>query len=219
MRKAITSSLTRHDLVLTDDAIERVVAWADLARKHGRRTNLIGTFDPARIAEELVADSLQLLHLLDRERFEVIDVGSGAGVPGLILAAAHAPTARSLLIEPRQKRAMFLRHAVRALGAAEIIQIRCARLEDLDATALERDAARLWVSRAVFAPERWLDVVAEHAQTGDHCAVWCNEHLRPDDLVVHPGWTLRSHRPYRLQGPGARTVFLYRWRGTEDPSA
>lgn len=213
MHKTISSTLRRHDLALSDDALRRVVAWADLVRKHGRRTNLIGTFDPARIAEELIADSLQVMHLLDGAPFHVVDVGSGAGVPGLILAAAQPALPASTLIEPRQKRAMFLRHAARAIGAADTITVHCARLEDLDASALAAPDVRLWVSRAVFAPERWLQVVTEQAQPGDLCAVWCNEHLSGTEFEISPDWTLEGLRPYRIQGPGPRTVLLYRWGG------
>lgn len=212
MRAAIDKALARHELSVDDAAAERVAGWAQEARKHGKRTNLIGTFDADRIAEELVADSLQLLPLLPAQPWRIIDVGSGAGIPGLILHGVLAENA-SVLIEPRAKRAMFLRHASRAMGLAGQAEIVDARLEDVPHATLQSEVPRLWVSRAVFAPERWLDVVAQHATAGDACAVWLNGHLGSADLPLSKAWEKIGQRTYTIPGPGDRTVVLLRFAG------
>lgn len=214
MRAAIASALTRHELELTEPAIARVERWAQEVQKHAKRSNLIGTSENDRIAEELIADSLQLLHVLPSAPVHMIDVGSGAGVPGLILhgALADAQVRTSTLIEPRGKRAMFLRHASRAMGLSDQIQVIAERLEDASLDQRASDTPVLWVSRAVFAPEKWLEVVASYARPQDLCAVWCNGHdlgtTWADPLST---WRLESERAYHVQGPGDRTVFLFRW--------
>lgn len=213
MRAAIHKALERHQLSVDDDAIDRLTRWANAARTHGKRTNLIGSFDVDRIAEEFVADSLQLLPLLDEQSWHIVDVGSGAGIPGLILHGALAHHT-SLLIEPRAKRAMFLRHASRAMNLAQHTEIIDARLEDIPAPALQSDLPRLWVSRAVFAPQQWVDVVSQHAVTGDACAVWMNGHLDPEQLFAsNTTWHSIGHRTYTIPGPGDRTVALLRFAG------
>lgn len=210
IRTHIETSLNAHDITLDAAALDRVVRWAEEARRHGRRTNLIGTFDPARIAEELVADSLQVLRLLPAELHDCVDVGSGAGVPGLILSGARS--FHSTLIEPRAKRAMFLRHASRAMGLSDITTVHTDRLEALAPEVLHAQSPRLWVSRAVFAPETWLEKADAYAVPGDLCAVWHNDHVDLDEAPSGTRWALASHHYYHIRGPGNRSVLLYRCR-------
>lgn len=210
VRPHIEASLDAQGVTLDPPALDRVVRWAEEARRHGRRTNLIGTFDPRRIAEELVADSLQVLRMLPADLEHCVDVGSGAGVPGLILSGARS--FQTTLIEPRAKRAMFLRHAARAMGLSDITTVHADRLEALSSEDLRTDGPRLWVSRAVFSPDAWLEHAGDYAAPGDLCAVWFNGHVRPEDHQEAHGWALDAHHHYHVPGPGARSVLLYRWR-------
>jgi 16S rRNA (guanine527-N7)-methyltransferase len=76
-----------------------------------------------------IADSLQLMALAPEARIWV-DLGSGAGFPGVVLACALAdrPGARVLLVERSTKKAAFLREAVQATGAPA--EVHAVRLED-----------------------------------------------------------------------------------------
>lgn len=204
---AITASLEKHEIPVSDEGAQRVICWAEEAQRHGRRTNLIGMFEPTRIAEELVADSLQVLHLLPETPTSLIDIGAGAGVPGLILAGATGAHAR--LVEPRAKRTMFLKHAARAMGLSSSTRVFEARLEELPVDALDLEGSRLWVSRAVFAPELWLALAAEHGRQGDLVALWCNEHVARSSLKVPAALEDLGERRYSIRGPGDRTVFLF----------
>ena len=78
-----------------------------------------------------------------------LDLGSGAGFPGIALAARH-PQARVHLVESRQKRAVFLREATRRCGL-ENAQVLHQRSEDL-----ERGRWNGVISRAYKSPERAL---------------------------------------------------------------
>lgn len=206
---AIEAALTRHQLHVPAVGRQRIVTWAAEAQKHGRRTNLIGMFEPERIAEELVADSLMLLPLLQGfAPSAVVDVGAGAGVPGLILAGALDLPA--ILIEPRAKRTMFLRHAARAMNLQTPARVFEARLEDLRSEQFASPSPRLWVSRAVFAPEAWVQIAADSAQTGDLIALWCNEHRNARDFVLPEGLEGIREQSYTIAGPGPRSVLLFR---------
>ena len=89
--------------------------------KWSRRVNLIARDTPeAQVVETHFLDSLTLLPFLDGAgEVHLLDVGSGAGFPGLALACVR-PDARFTLCEPRQKRVSFLRHVVRTLGLANV---------------------------------------------------------------------------------------------------
>jgi len=88
-----------------------------------RRVNLTGNLT----AEELTAHVLESLAPLSliAAGSKLVDIGSGAGLPGLPLAIAR-PDISATLVEPRGRRAAFLRHAGRALGLAnvEVVQRR-----------------------------------------------------------------------------------------------
>ena len=83
-----------------------------------RHTNLTGVRSDADALATLYRDALVALpHWHDGA---LIDVGSGAGFPGLVLAIAR-PERPVTLVEPRRKRASFLRHAAAQLGLRHVV--------------------------------------------------------------------------------------------------
>jgi 16S rRNA (guanine527-N7)-methyltransferase len=78
-----------------------------------RTTNLTGQLSPGDLADHALEALLARPLISDGER--VVDIGSGAGFPGLPLAIS-LPGADFVLVEPRGKRAAFLRHVARTLG-------------------------------------------------------------------------------------------------------
>ena len=114
----ITRQLPRFGLSLDEPrllALSRYLAELDLWR---RRTNLTGPMS----AEDLVPHALESAfgEKLIPDGARLLDIGSGAGLPGLPLAIVRPDLAVTLL-EPRGKRAAFLRHAVRAVPVANAL--------------------------------------------------------------------------------------------------
>jgi 16S rRNA (guanine527-N7)-methyltransferase len=123
----IARELPRFGLSLEEPrllALSRYLAELDLWR---RRTNLTGPMS----AEELVPHALESIvgEQLIPHGARLLDIGSGAGLPGLPLAIVRADLSVTLL-EPRGKRAAFLRHAVRAApaGNARVLEERVEKL-------------------------------------------------------------------------------------------
>jgi 16S rRNA (guanine527-N7)-methyltransferase len=104
--------------------LARYLAELDLWR---RRTNLTG---PLR-SEELVTHALEsvLGEKLIPHRIRVIDIGSGAGLPGIPLAIAR-PDLTVTLLEPRGRRAAFLNHVARTVRVSNV-QVLRERAENL----------------------------------------------------------------------------------------
>ena len=107
-------------------ALSRYLAELDLWR---RRTNLTGPMAP----EELVQHALESAfgEKLIPDGIRLLDIGSGAGLPGLPLAIVR-PDLAVMLLEPRAKRAAFLRHVIRAVPVqnASVLENRVEKLAD-----------------------------------------------------------------------------------------
>ena len=108
-------------LAMDPAGVERLLVYLAELMKWSRRVNLVARDTPeTQVVETHFLDSLTLLPFLDGAgEVHLLDVGSGAGFPGLALACVR-PDARFTLCEPRQKRVSFLRHVVRTLGLANV---------------------------------------------------------------------------------------------------
>jgi 16S rRNA (guanine527-N7)-methyltransferase len=92
-----------------------LTAYADLLRKWNGTINLIGAADLPLLWPRHIEDSLQLGVIAGPLPPRAIDLGSGAGFPGLILSIAYGIEVE--LIEQDQRKAAFLREAVMVTGA------------------------------------------------------------------------------------------------------
>jgi 16S rRNA (guanine527-N7)-methyltransferase len=101
-----------------------LAAYARLVREWAPRLDLVSPADLARFEERHVEDSLRAAPLLDElPDGRCVDVGSGAGLPGIPLAIVR-PGREWTLLEPRRRRAGFLEEAVRELGLpAEVVAL------------------------------------------------------------------------------------------------
>jgi 16S rRNA (guanine527-N7)-methyltransferase len=97
--------------------------------KWQRVHRLVGSIEPAWVAENLFLDSLLFLKVLPRDARELLDLGAGAGFPGVPLKIV-LPEIRLTLVEARSRRASFLSALVRELGLSEV-QVINARAEEL----------------------------------------------------------------------------------------
>ena len=104
--------------------------YLDLFLRWNRTYRMTALDSPAAIVRELFADSLLFLPLLPARRpLAVVDLGAGAGIPGLPLRLA-APRLAVTLVESRRKRVSFLRAVCRELGLDDVA-VQEGRAEDL----------------------------------------------------------------------------------------
>ena len=146
-------------IALAEDDLDRLMVYCAELAKWSRRINLIARDTPElQIIENHFLDSLTLLPLLRQQEMgpvHLLDVGSGAGFPGLVLACAMAE-AQFTLVEPRQKRVTFLRHLVRTLGLTNVAVV-ADRIE-AHAAAWQGRFSHI-TSRAVAEPSVFLPLV------------------------------------------------------------
>jgi len=102
----------------------RLDAYVDLLLRWQAKTNLVAASTLPKLWTRHIADSLQLLALAPDAKAWV-DLGSGGGFPGIVLACAMAevPGAAVHLVERNARKAAFLREALRITGAPAIIHL------------------------------------------------------------------------------------------------
>jgi 16S rRNA (guanine527-N7)-methyltransferase len=127
---------------------QRLAAFVDLLARWRKITNLISATSFEEVWSRHIADSAQLLTLAPKAK-RWVDLGSGAGFPGMVLAIqlADEPGALVHLIESDQRKCAFLREVARATGAAA--QIHAARIESIAPESLMPVDA---VTARAFAP-------------------------------------------------------------------
>ena len=115
------------------DTQTRLDRFVELLLAAQRHTNLISKSSAATLWTRHIADSLQLLDLAPDARLW-IDLGSGAGFPGLVLACALAdqPGAQVHLVESTLKKANFLRQTADQIGVP--VMVHAVRIEDFGKT-------------------------------------------------------------------------------------
>ncbi|MER2604987.1 MAG: 16S rRNA (guanine(527)-N(7))-methyltransferase RsmG [Siculibacillus sp.] len=108
---------------------ERLALYVELVRKWQKSQNLVAPSTLAHLWERHVADSAQVVALLPHAR-RWIDIGSGAGFPGLVTAILSAEREGAVvhLVESNRGKAAFLRTVARETGAPAIVHAR--RIED-----------------------------------------------------------------------------------------
>jgi len=113
------------------ETILRLTVYADLLAKWTRAINLVSLASLGDLWRRHMLDSAQLLHLLPRSHAGrprvIVDLGSGAGFPGLVLAILGAGDLH--LVESDRRKAVFLREVVRETGCGA--QVHAARIEEL----------------------------------------------------------------------------------------
>jgi 16S rRNA (guanine527-N7)-methyltransferase len=139
---------------LHDEQVNKLESYSSLMLKWNKRIQMTATRDLKEFVGRHVIDSLELAADVPAGPGRMLDVGSGGGLPGIILAIAR-PDMEFTLIEPTQKKHAFLSTARRelSLGNLRTFAIR-------DEELLEREDFALFdyaVARAVWALDTWLE--------------------------------------------------------------
>lgn len=152
MRKTLILGLPELGITLTDGQIDTLCRYGEQMLEKNKVMNLTAIREPESVATLHFLDSLTLLTAADFSQKAVIDVGCGAGLPGVVLKIAE-PSIRLTLLDSLGKRMAWLRETLPGLGVeADVVT---ARAEDYARD--HREAFDFAVSRAVAR----LNVLAE----------------------------------------------------------
>jgi 16S rRNA (guanine527-N7)-methyltransferase len=127
--------------------------YVDLLLEWGARVNLTSARTAEEIVDDHVADAIAVAARIPEAARRLLDVGAGAGMPGVVLAILR-PELSCTLLEPRERRWAFLREVRRRLGLEQLTLLQ----ERLEEHVLREDF-RLYdvaVSRATWPAPEWL---------------------------------------------------------------
>lgn len=117
LRQRLTAGLAELELELSASTIERLLDYVDLLARWNTAYNLTAVRDPLEMVTRHLLDSLAVAPLVSGDR--LVDIGSGAGLPGIPLALiavdTGTPNRQFMLVDSNGKKARFLRAAVREL--------------------------------------------------------------------------------------------------------
>jgi 16S rRNA (guanine527-N7)-methyltransferase len=144
------------------ETIERLEAFAVLLRLENERQNLVSQASLETLWQRHILDSAQLVRFAPTDAGTWLDLGTGAGFPGLMIPVFHP--AHVVLVESRRLRADFLRTAASTLGVAAKVEILCSKLESVPTRLFDVITAR------AFAPFPRLLALAERFATPE--TIW-----------------------------------------------
>lgn len=136
---------------LEEAARAPLVRWLDLLNEWNKRIDLTAARTEAELTDLMLADAQELARHIG-PGLRVVDIGTGAGAPGLALALMR-PDLELTLVEPLAKRTSFLRTVVGTLGRTDVTILR----ERGEAVAARTpNAFDVAISRATLSPAEWI---------------------------------------------------------------
>ncbi len=128
-RRALVLNSSEFGIEFQSEHIERLIAYYELLLKWNPKLHLVAPCSPEEFAARHILESLKLLtHLPANAR--VADVGTGAGLP-IIPCLLKRDDLHGVLIESSQRKAVFLKEALRAIKPRDRTQLIVARFEDV----------------------------------------------------------------------------------------
>ena len=165
------------------ETLGRLSAYVELLTAWNRRINLVGRATIGDVWRRHILDSAQLWPLLPPSARHLIDLGTGAGFPGLVLAILGVPGVE--LVEADSRKCAFLREAERIAAAG--VTIRPCRIE-----AVPPHPVDLVTARACAPLDRLLDLAGPFLAPGSECLFLKGERVGEELTLARKHWTMRA---------------------------
>jgi len=188
----IETALQRLDQPCPEGTAEKLVILLGELEKWGRRINLTAIRDPEEMVSAHILDSLVARPLL--QGVTVLDVGTGAGFPGLPLAIAE-PARQFTLLDSNNKKIMFVQHVSGLLGLSNVMAVQ-GRGEDY-APGRRFDTV---IARALATLPRLVEIAGHHV--GEDGVFIALKGRYPAEELEQLGDTLWRHAVTKLDVPG-----------------
>jgi 16S rRNA (guanine527-N7)-methyltransferase len=194
LAQQLAQGVSELGLTLPAGAQERLLGYLGLLQKWNRVYNLTAVREPHRMVSQHLLDCLAATPHITAET--LLDVGSGAGLPGIPLALA-LPDCRVTLLDANHKKAAFLRQAVTELKLANT-EVVCERAE----TWKPRAAFAVVISRAFSELAEFVSLAGRHVADGGRLLAMKGVHPYEEIAQLPRDWQVLE--VIALQVPGLR---------------
>ena len=202
-----TPEAVRAALDVSRETLERLKTYADLLVKWNAKINLVSPDSIPSLWERHIADSAQLFRFIPQNPANLLDVGSGAGFPGLVLAILGIPNVH--LVEVDQRKVAFMREAARLTGAA--VTFHPARIENIPAFQVQ-----VVTARALAPLDKLLDWTAPFRGAHTTCVFLKGQTVEAELTDAHKRWTMVVDRHQSLTDPSGTILSLREVRRVRD---
>ena len=161
MRKTLSEGLPRLELSLPEETQQTLCAFGTAVIEQNKVMNLTAITEPAQVAKLHLLDSLSLLTLEDLSGKKMIDVGCGAGFPGVPVKIA-CPEVELTLLDSLGKRMQWLETVLPTLG----VEAECVTARAEEAVQTRRERYDIATSRAVARLNILLELTAPYVKVG-----------------------------------------------------
>ncbi len=150
---------------VSNEVLKRLKTYADLLEKWQKKINLVGNSTITDMWSRHIYDSAQLWPLLPRSDCSILDIGSGAGFPGLVLAILGGQNVT--MVESDRRKCVFLAEVIRKTKVSLSVSLQNCRIEDA-----QSDRVDVVISRGLASLEKLL--------------VYSEPFLRDDTICLFP---------------------------------
>ena len=164
MRNLFAEGLRQPGIELTAQQSEQFERYRQELLDWNTRVNLTAITDPEEVLLRHFLDSLSLLMVYDKPQARLLDIGAGAGFPGLPLKIVR-PEWQVVLLEATGKKVAFLRHMIETLQLTDVVAVH-GRAEELAHKAEYRAKFDVVTARAVASLPTLLEYAAPYCRVG-----------------------------------------------------
>lgn len=183
-------------VIIPDEVNRKLREYARLIYEHNKTTNITGLKDSESIYNELILGSITpLKHVNVPRGTSFIDIGTGAGIPGIPLLLYFGGNIKGVLVDSNNKKIKFLLNAINTLGINDIVTVIQGRVEEIAKEKAYRDSFDFAVSRAFAHPLMALEYGLPFVKPGGWLYIYYNVHI--PDSTCNPD--LLGDCAYRLQ--------------------
>lgn len=194
------------EAAVSRETFQRLSGIVDLLLRWQPTINLVAPASLPAVWQRHVADSLQLVQLAPPGARRWVDLGSGGGFPGLVVAAvlAERPDARVILVESDSRKAAFLRESARVIGLP--VEVHAARIEKVAADLAP--GTHVVSARALAPLAKLLDLAAPFLAAGALALFPKGRDTERELTEARKGWTLAVDLAPSHTDPEARIVVV-----------
>lgn len=209
-REALLTAAKKLEVNLSPERLEKTLAYVETLLEVNESLNLTRITAPSDLAIKHFEDSWTLLPVIDEraeaERARLLDIGSGAGFPGIPLALAR-PSLDVWLLESIEKKARFLEKVRAELGLN--VTVLNGRAEELAHQPDYREAFDLVTARAVASLDILVELALPFVKKGGYFIAMRGQEEAIPSGVEPLGATLTEIRPLTLSGDLTRTLYVF----------